>query len=271
MRTRPVLGAVDNRLDCSQEAIFGRSPIGDLAGLECPVASVSKASGPGLPHSNASQVQRTNVITVAYLRLFTCALAWQIDSTVGKKNSTPTRPKPTKPKAGSSSGKKKPGKSKSAGKQPAGGTERIISDNRKARHRYEVLDSIECGLILRGSEVKSLRDGKCQLDEAYGRVNGETLWLIGCNIAEYPQATLWNHEPKRPRQLLVRKREMAKWVNKAKEKGLTLVPLRMYFNERGLAKCEMALCQGLKLHDKREKLKKADARRDIERAVRRRG
>ena len=146
----------------------------------------------------------------------------------------------------------------------------MISDNRRARHRYDILESIECGLILRGSEVKSLRNGKCQLDEAYGRVRGETLWLVGCDIAEYPQATLWNHEPKRERQLLVNKREMAKFIQRAKEKGLTLVPLRMYFNERGIAKCEIALCKGLKLHDKRDKLKKADAQRDIQRAVRRR-
>ena len=137
------------------------------------------------------------------------------------------------------------------------------------RHSYEILESIECGILLLGSEVKSLRDGKCQLSESYGRVKGDTLWLVGCDIAEYPQATVWNHEPKRPRQLLVHKREMRKFIGKAKERGLTLAPLRLYFNERGIAKCEMALCRGLKLHDKRDKMKKADARRDIERAVRR--
>lgn len=146
----------------------------------------------------------------------------------------------------------------------------MISNNRKVRHHYDVLDSVECGMILLGSEVKSLRDGKCQLNEAYGRVKGETLWLVGCDIAEYPQATVWNHEPRRERQLLVHKREMLKFIGKAKEKGLTLVPLKLFFNERGIAKCEMALCKGLKLFDKRDKMKKADARRDIERAVRRR-
>lgn len=160
-------------------------------------------------------------------------------------------------------------KAGSKSKKDAGPAIKVISDNRKARHRYQVIDAIECGLILRGSEVKSLRDGKCQLDEAYGRLKGHSLWLVGCDIAEYPQATVWNHEPKRPRELLVNKREMLKWVGKAKEKGLTLVPLKMYFNERGIAKCEMALCRGMKLHDKREKLKKDDARRDIERATRR--
>ena len=192
-------------------------------------------------------------------------------STLSKKSSKPTKPKPTKPQAKSGGGKaaqKLKGKSGKA--KATGPVRKIISDNRKARHRYEILDSLECGLILRGSEVKSLRDGKCQLDEAYGRVQGDTLWLVGCDIAEYPQATVWNHEPKRPRQLLVHRREMLKWVGKAKEKGLTLVPMKMYFNERGVAKCEIALCKGMKLHDKREKLKKDDARRDIERAVRRR-
>ncbi len=146
---------------------------------------------------------------------------------------------------------------------------KLISDNRKVRHSYEILETIECGMILRGSEVKSLRNGKCQLDEAYGRIKDDKLWLVGCNIAEYPQASVWNHEPKRQRQLIVHKREMLRFVRKAKEKGLTLVPLKMYFNQRGIAKCEIALCRGLKLHDKREKMKKADAKRDIERAIRR--
>lgn len=189
---------------------------------------------------------------------------------VNKKNSKPTKPKPQKAKSGKKAGSTKSGGKKAAGKAKSQPFGKIISDNRKARHKYEILESIECGMILRGSEVKSLRAGKCQLDESYGRVKDSTLWLIGCDIAEYPQATVWNHEPKRPRQLLVHKREMQKFIGKAKESGLTLVPLKMYFNERGIVKCEIALCKGLKLHDKREKMKKNDARRDIERAVRRR-
>lgn len=183
---------------------------------------------------------------------------------MNKKKAQPTKPPPQKAKTKTSGAKSAQGKNASAP------TLKIISDNRKARHKYDILESLECGVILRGSEVKSLRTGKCQLEEAYGRVRGSTLWLVGCDIAEYPQATVWNHEPKRERQLLVNKREMDKFINKAKEKGLTLVPLRMYLNERGIVKCEMALCKGLRLHDKRDKLKKADARRDIERAVRRR-
>jgi SsrA-binding protein len=160
-------------------------------------------------------------------------------------------------------------KGKATPKASAAPTIKVICDNRKAKHKYEILDGMECGVMLVGSEVKSLRNGKCELDEAYGRVRGDTLWLVGCDIAEYPQATVWNHEPKRPRQLLVHKREMLKFIGRANEKGLTLVPLRMYFNERGIVKCEMALCKGLRLHDKREKLKKSDAQRDIARAVRR--
>ena len=180
---------------------------------------------------------------------------------MSKKSSKTKSTAANKPKGAKGQSKKS---SKSSGPEV-----KMIADNRKARHRYEVLDSLECGMLLRGSEVKSLRDGKCQLDEAYGRVRGETLWLVGCDIAEYPQATFWNHEPKRPRQLLVHKREMAKFIGKAKEKGLTLVPMKMYFNERGIAKCVIALCRGLRLHDKRDKIKKADARRDIDRAMRR--
>lgn len=188
---------------------------------------------------------------------------------LSKQKSQPTKPKPTKPKAGKAKSTSAAKGNKSAAKSAAP-IRKMVSENRKARHHYEVIDAIECGIILQGSEVKSLRDGKCQLDEAYGRVKGQTLWLIGCNIAEYPQATIWNHDPKRPRQLLVHKREMAKFIGKAKEKGLTLVPLKVYFTERGVAKCEMALCKGLKLHDKRDKMKKADAQRDIQRAIRRR-
>jgi len=195
---------------------------------------------------------------------------------LSKPKAQPTKPKPTKPKAASAKsggGKSATAPSKGGGEAGKGGAspKKMIADNRKSRQHYEVIDSIECGMILLGSEVKSLRNGKCQLDEAYGRVKGETLWLINCNIAEYPQATVWNHEAKRPRQLLIHRREMAKFIGKAKEKGLTLIPLRMYFNERGVAKCEMALCKGLKMHDKRDKLKKADAQRDMQRALRRRG
>jgi len=148
--------------------------------------------------------------------------------------------------------------------------QRPIVDNRKARHKYQILETLECGIALVGSEVKSLRDGKVSLDEAYGRVRGKELWLVGCDIAEYAQATQWNHEPRRPRKLLLHRTEVRKFANLAHEKGLTLVPLKMYFNDRGVAKLLMGLCRGRKLHDKREALKKADMRRDVDRALRQR-
>src|SRR6476661_11144142 len=109
---------------------------------------------------------------------------------------------------------------------------RLVSENRKARFRFEILESLECGIQLTGSEVKSLRDGKLSLDEAYARVKGDEVWLVGADIAEYPQATLWNHAPKRPRKLLLRTEEKQKFANQAHEKGLTLVPLKIYFNAR---------------------------------------
>lgn len=131
------------------------------------------------------------------------------------------------------------------------------------------MEAIECGIILRGSEVKSLRNGKCSLDEAYGRVKGGELWLVGCDIPEYTQASFWNHEAKRLRKLLLHRREMDRFAGRALEKGLTLVPLQLYFNDRGIAKCLLAICKGMKTHDKREKLKKDDAQRDIQRAMKR--
>ena len=148
---------------------------------------------------------------------------------------------------------------------------RNIAENRKARHRFTVLESIECGIALVGSEVKSLRAGKMSLDEAYGRVKGDEVWLIGCDIQEYANASLWNHEPKRPRKLLMHQREVEKFAHRAKEKGLTLVPLKMYFNERGVAKVLLGLCRGKQLHDKRDSMKKATMKREMDRAVRRRG
>jgi len=145
---------------------------------------------------------------------------------------------------------------------------RLIAENRKAKHKFEILDTLECGLVLLGSEVKSLRSGKVSLDEAYGRLREGEVWLIGCDIPEYPQATIWNHEPKRPRKMLVHRRELRRFANQAHEKGLTLVPLKLYFNERGVAKVLLGLCRGKQLHDKREAIKKADVQRDLARMLR---
>ena len=146
--------------------------------------------------------------------------------------------------------------------------ERLIAQNRKARHEYEVIDTMECGIVLVGSEVKSLRSGHLMLDDAYGRVRNGEVWLLGCEIQEYVQANRFNHDPKRPRKLLMHRREVAKFANRAKEHGLTLVALKMYF-KAGRAKVLLGLCKGRKLHDKREKMKKATVQRDIQRAMRR--
>ncbi len=178
----------------------------------------------------------------------------------------PPQPHPTQAAAQKKAGspKKKP---KSEGQHPEN---RPIAENRKAKHRFDVLDTLECGIVLVGSEVKSLRNGKISLEEAYGRMRDGELWLVGCDIPEYTQATIWNHHPKRPRKLLVHQRELRKFAGQAHDKGLTLVPLKVYFNQRGIVKVLLGLCRGRKLHDKREILKKADVRRDLQRAMRRR-
>ncbi len=146
--------------------------------------------------------------------------------------------------------------------------ERVISDNRKARHNYHVLDTLECGIVLVGSEVKSLRSGGLSLDEAYARVEGDEVWLLGANITEYSYSHALNHVPKRRRKLLLHRREIQKFAGQAFEKGLTLVPLKMYF-KAGRAKVLLGICKGKQKHDKRESLKKRDSQRDIDRAMRR--
>lgn len=144
-----------------------------------------------------------------------------------------------------------------------------ITENRKARHKFQVLDSLECGVALVGSEVKSLRHGRMSLDESYGRIREGEVWLVGADIPEYFEASNLNHQPKRPRKLLLHRREIQKFAMQAREKGLTLVPLKMYF-KKGRAKVLLGLCRGRKLHDKREVLKKADSQRQIQRAMRNR-
>ena len=157
---------------------------------------------------------------------------------------------------------KKKGVSKDADKN-----QKRIAENRKARREYEIIDTLECGIVLVGSEVKSLRNGKVSLDEAYGRIRDGEVWLVNCDIAEYEQANLLNLEPKRPRKLLLHRREIHKFAGKAFERGLTLVPLKMYFKE-GRAKLLLGIGRGRKLYDKREKLKKDTVKRDLDRAMR---
>lgn len=159
-------------------------------------------------------------------------------------------------------------KRKSTRRPTAHDNERSISQNRRARFEYEVLDTLECGIVLFGSEVKSLRGGKMSLEEAFGRVKDEELWLMNCEIPEYKEASLLNHQPKRPRKLLLHRREVHKFAARASEQGLTLIPLKFYFS-KGRVKVLMGLCKGKKKHDKRETIKKRDSQRDIGRAMRR--
>jgi SsrA-binding protein len=121
-----------------------------------------------------------------------------------------------------------------------------------------------------GSEVKSMREGKLSLDEAYIRYQKGELWLINADVAHYNNAGMWNHDPRRSRKLLLHARELSRFASLVKERGLTMIPLRVYFNERGVAKCVMALARGKKLFDKRETLKKRDAEIGLMRAIRRR-
>ena len=165
------------------------------------------------------------------------------------------------------SAKKTAANNKKPQKSAAASTFRLISENRQVRRNYEIIDELECGVVLIGSEVKSLRDGKISLNEAYVRVVKDELWLVGADIAEYRQASYWNHAPKRHRKLLVKKREFEKLARQANEKRLTLVPLRIYFNSRGLVKIVVGVGRGKKTHDKRETLRTADVKRQISREL----
>ncbi len=133
-----------------------------------------------------------------------------------------------------------------------------------------MLDTLECGIVLVGSEVKSLRAGTMSLDEAYGRMKNGEVWLVGCDIPEYTYDNRLNHNQRRPRKLLMHRREIKKFASQAYEKNLTLVPLKMYFKE-GRAKVLLGICRGKKLYDKREAKKKQQTQRDIQRALRSRG
>jgi SsrA-binding protein len=144
---------------------------------------------------------------------------------------------------------------------------KIAVRNRKARHEFHVLETLEAGLVLQGTEVKSLREGKANLQDAFARFDAGELWLFNLHISPYEQGNRFNHDPLRPRKLLVRRQEMRRLVGKVEQKGLTLVPLDIHFR-RGIAKVSLALVRGKQLHDKREDLKQRDAQREIERAYR---
>ena len=148
---------------------------------------------------------------------------------------------------------------------------KLAADNRKARYNYEITDTLEAGIMLTGTEVKSLRTGKAQITESYASPEKGELWLINSFIPEYLQANRFNHEPRRRRKLLLSKREINRLRASINREGMTLVPLKIYFNEKGRAKLELALAKGKKLHDKREASAERDWQRDKARLMRDKG
>ena len=148
---------------------------------------------------------------------------------------------------------------------------KVVAENRKARFNYVIEDTIEAGISLTGTEVKSIRSGKSTIAESYADSKNGELWLINANIPEYLQANRFNHEPRRPRKLLLHKRQINKLIGAVEREGMTLIPLKLYFNEQGRAKLELALAKGKKLHDKRESEKKRDWSREKGRLLRARG
>ncbi len=157
-------------------------------------------------------------------------------------------------------------KSKPKSKEAVEPTLKTLSRNRQALHEYEILDHWECGLVLTGTETKSLRENACQIHQAFARFEDGEIWLHGAEIPGYALGHQFNHKPKRIRKLLLHRREIAEIAQKVVEKGLTLVPLEIYF-KNGIAKIQIALAKGKKLHDKREALKKTEAKRDMDRAM----
>jgi SsrA-binding protein len=147
--------------------------------------------------------------------------------------------------------------------------EKLIAENRKARHDYHLLHRVEAGLVLTGSEVKSLRQGGAQIQRAFGDIRDSELWLVGAHIAPYEQAGIENHEPDRDRKLLLHRREIDSLKGKVQERGFTLVPTRLYFKD-GRAKVELALAKGKDVRDRRREISKRESDRQIERALKQR-
>ena len=145
-----------------------------------------------------------------------------------------------------------------------------IARNKKARFEYEILERVEAGIVLTGTEVKSLRNGKVSINEAYARFQGDELYIVNMDIAEYAQRGYASHEPKRTRKLLLHRRQLDKLIGKVAEKGLTLIPLGVHFNSRGVAKVNLGLARGKQFFDKRRAIKDRDVKRDIDREMRRR-
>jgi SsrA-binding protein len=145
--------------------------------------------------------------------------------------------------------------------------EQTVALNRRARHEFSIEETFEAGLVLTGTEIKSIRAGKVQLANSYARIERDEAWLIGAHIAPFEQANRYNHEPKRTRKLLLRRSEIDELLGKTKSKGLTIVPLRLYLTAKGRAKLELGLARGKQLHDRRRDIADRDARRDVAREM----
>ena len=156
------------------------------------------------------------------------------------------------------------------GAPPPGGSRKIVARNRKARHDYEVLDSVEAGLVLVGTEVKSIRGGKVAFRDAHARAQSGEMWLHNLHIAPYEAGNRWNHDEMRPRKLLLHRDQIRRIASRSEEKGLTIVPLDLYFR-RGRAKVTLGLCRGKKHRDRREELKRRTMDREAQRAMKDRG
>jgi len=148
--------------------------------------------------------------------------------------------------------------------------DKTVAQNRKARHDFFIVDSFETGIVLAGTEIKSIRDGHANLKDGFARIDNGELWLYNVHISPYDKGSYYNKEPMRPRKLLVHKSELRKLFQKTREQGLTLVPLKLYIKQGRWAKCELALAKGKQLHDKRDAAAERDAEREMDRAVRRR-
>lgn len=145
---------------------------------------------------------------------------------------------------------------------------KIIATNKKARYEYAIVETFEAGLELKGTEVKSLREGKANLQDAYARLSGEEVILRGMHISPYSHTSDASLDPRRDRKILLHKREIRRLIGKVREKGLTLIPLKLYFNDRGLAKIELALARGKKIHDRRREIARRDAEREMRKETR---
>jgi len=148
---------------------------------------------------------------------------------------------------------------------------KVVADNRRARFNYEIGETFEAGIVLTGSEVKSLRAGKATIAESYADARDGEIWLINSNTPKYQQAGRFNHAPKRPRKLLLHQRQINRLAGAVEREGMTVVPLKLYFNEKGRAKVEIALARGKKLHDKRETVKRRSWERERGRLMRQKG